>query len=200
MNIQDLVHDVECGIKVLSQVMKAGWWDWKFGSALFFWRWNGPEQIRAARDEFEFMSLLPPQTSSQALPRLAHAQQVMVAAKLETMVSRSYLESGFVSNTLNFFAVPKGDNDIRVVFDWDLPGLNETLWAPNFFLPSARSASMSLSFRTWMSDMDFGEMFHNFQMDPRIRPFSGVELGPMASLMKGAHTPDESLSKSKPGS
>jgi hypothetical protein len=75
MNIQDLVHDVECGIKVLSQVMKAGWWDWKFGSALFFWRWNSPEQIRAARDGIRiYMSLLPsPHSVDRHLPRLAHA-------------------------------------------------------------------------------------------------------------------------------
>jgi hypothetical protein len=122
----------------------------------------------------------------------------MVASKLEKMVSRSYLEAGFVSNTLNFFAVAKGDSDIRVVFDGTSSGLNESLWAPNFFLPSARSAAMSLSFNTWMSDMDFGEMFHNFQMDPRLRPFSGVELGPMVPVIQGA-LPEEGRRKVKTG-
>ena len=33
-----------------------------------------------------------------------------------------------------------------------------------------------ITFSTWMSDMDFGEMFHNFNLDPRIRPYSGVNV------------------------
>jgi hypothetical protein len=109
--------------------------------------------------------------------------QLLVAGKLDGMVKRDYLEKGYVSNSVHFFAVPKGDSDIRVVFDGTSSGLNETLWAPNFFLPSAKSAAMCLTFETWMADMDFGEMFHNFHMDPRIRPCSGVELGQVASQM-----------------
>ena len=35
---------------------------------------------------------------------------------------------------------------------------------------------MVISFATWMSDMDSGEMFHNFNLDPRIRPYSGVNV------------------------
>lgn len=188
--VHELVRDVSCGLAVLSQVMKSTWWDWASGSSLFFWRWNGAAQIWAARDGIRIFvsSPLPRQRRSKPL-RMDRVQQVMVAAKLEAMVTRSYLEPGFVSNTLHFFAVPKGDDDIRVVFDGTSSGLNETLWAPNFFLPSARSASMTLSFATWMSDMDFGEMFHNFHMDPRIRPFAGVELGPMAGMME-CDTPD----------
>lgn len=41
-------------------------------------------------------------------------------------------------------------------------------------------------------------MFHNFQMDPRIRPFSGVELGSMATMIKGG-LPEECRRKSKSG-
>ena len=81
-----------------------------------------------------------------------------------------------MTHTVHFFAVPKREDDIRVVFDGTSSGLNETLWSPNFFLPSAKSASMVLTFATWMSDMDFGEMFHNFNLDPRIRPYSGVNV------------------------
>ena len=72
-----------------------------------------------------------------------------------------------------------------MVFDGTSSGLNEALWAPNFFLPSAKSASMCLSFDTWMADMDFGDFFHNFFMDPRIRPYSGVNLSSMGSLVPG---------------
>ena len=89
-----------------------------------------------------------------------------VAGKLEGMANRRYLEVGHVSSSLDFFAVPKGDSDIRVVFDGSSCGLNLALWASNFFLPPlASSAVMLLSFNTWMADMDFGEMFHNFPME-----------------------------------
>ena len=99
----------------------------------------------------------------------------LVAEKLEGMHNRHYLEEGHVTSSLDFFPVPKGDSDIRVVFDGSSCGLNAALWAPNFFLPSASSASMLLSFNTWMADMDFGEMFHNFPMEDRLRKCSGVE-------------------------
>ena len=78
-----------------------------------------------------------------------------------------------------------------MVFDGTSSGLNETLWSPNFFLPSAKSAAMVLTFATWMSDMDFGEMFHNFNLDPRIRPYSGVnveKLGMTISRPNGEET------------
>jgi hypothetical protein len=81
----------------------------------------------------------------------------------------SDLETGFVSNALHFFAVPKGGADIRVAFDGTSSGLNETLWAPNLYLPSAKSGRLAavvlryFGWRTWIG----GEMFHNFFMDWR---------------------------------
>lgn len=182
--LQQLAQDVKCGFRILEQVLVSSWWEWTGGSGLFFWRWNGMEQIRAARDGIKIfvVSALPKQRK-QMPPKLSGDQGFLVAAKLDVMVQRDYLESGYVSNTVHFFAVPKGDTDIRVVFDGTSSGLNETLWSPNFFLPSAKSAAMCMSFSTWMADMDFGDMFHNFHMDPLIRPCSGVELGSLSSLM-----------------
>ena len=181
---QQLLADTKCGFRILKQVAESSWWEWTGGSSLFFWRWNGMEQIRAARDGIPIFVASPlPKHRRQKPSRLDPSQQLLVAGKLDGMVSRGYLETGFVSNAVHFFAVPKGNSDIRVVFDGTSSGLNETLWSPNFFLPSAKSATMCLCFDTWMADMDFGEMFHNFHMDPRIRPFSGVELGPLTPLV-----------------
>ena len=99
----------------------------------------------------------------------------MVATKITAMVKRSYLEEGHVASVVDYFPVQKGDSDIRVVFDGSSCGLNKALWAPNFYLPSAGAAVMLLTFSTWMADMDFGEMFHNFPMEDRLRKCSGVE-------------------------
>jgi hypothetical protein len=100
------------------------------------------------------------------------------------MIDRSYLEPGIVSSFLNYFAVPKGDSDIRVVYDGTLSGLNGSLWCPNFFLPSARHAGELLNYSTWMADMDFGEFFHNFHMDEKIRRHSGVDLSSLNLLQQ----------------
>lgn len=100
----------------------------------------------------------------------------LVTGKLQTMLDKSYLEQGSVSSLLHYFAVPKGDSDIRVVYDGTFSGLNDTLWSPNFFLPSARHAGELLNYSSWLSDMDFGEFFHNFHMDVKIRQHSGVDV------------------------
>ncbi|KAI2494742.1 hypothetical protein MHU86_19779 [Fragilaria crotonensis] len=147
-------------------------------SALLFWRWNGVEQIAAARDgmRIHVQSSLPIGRKRMKRVKLSLESKKLVGEKIEGMQKRFYLEAtGHVSNSLSYFAVPKGEADIRVVFDGSACGLNETLWAPNFFLPSANSAAMLLTFGTWMADMDFGEMFHNFPMEERMRRCSGIE-------------------------
>ena len=174
----ELVRDVTKGRLVLHQVLRSKWWEWSFGSALLFWRWNGPDQIAAARDGMRMyvQSPLPVGRKRMKKIKLSAEVKALVAEKIEGMCKRFYLEgSGHVSNSLDYFAVPKGDADIRVVFDGSSCGLNKTLWAPNFFLPSATSAALLLTFGTWLADMDFGEMFHNFPMEERMRRCSGVE-------------------------
>ena len=70
------------------------------------------------------------------------------------MVDKMYLERDAVSSLFHFFAVPKGDSDIQVVYDGTFGGLNDSLWSPKFFLPTARHAGELLN--SWVSDMDFG--------------------------------------------
>ena len=81
--------------------------------SLFFWRWNGIEQVRAARDGIHFFVVYPlSKHRGQKPSRLDPPQQLLVAAKLDRMVKRDYLETGFTSNAVHFFAVPKGNSDI----------------------------------------------------------------------------------------
>ena len=185
----ELRKDVNLGRAVLAQVLSSSWWDWSNGSSLFFWRWNGKEQRQAARDGIKIFvrDVLPSRRKIKQL-RLDATQRVLVSQKLEGMLRRSYLEAGFVTNALHFFAVPKGDSDVRVVFDGTSSGLNETLWAPNFYLPTARAAALNLSYTTWMADMDCGEMFHNFHMDRRIRKCAGLQIGKLASAGESCDT------------
>ena len=99
-----------------------------------------------------------------------------------------------MKTSLHYFAVAKGECDIRVVFDGTSCGLNEALWSPNFFLPTSRNASELLSFDTWMADVDFGEFFHNFFADDKIRKHAGVNVGslcPFFSCPPDVHLGDK---------
>ena len=181
----DLVQDADKGAQILSQVCQGSWWEWSSGSSLFFWRWNGRNQRRAARDGMEiFVSGKLPSSHTKPARFSSPTQMHLVASKVDGMLQRRYLEEGFVRSNVNYFTVPKGEEDVRVVFDGTSSGLNEALWAPNFFLPSARAAALLITFSTWLADVDFGEMFHNFFVSNRIRKFSGVDVSPLASALQ----------------
>jgi hypothetical protein len=173
------------GLPILGQVLLSLWWDWTAGSTLFFWRWNGSEQVQASRDGMKiFVHGTLPRSRHMKPLKLNALQTKLVSEKIDVMLQKSYLSAGFVKSCLHFFAVPKGPTDIRIVYDGKSCGLNEALWAPNFYLPTSRCASLLLSFSSWMADADFGEMFHNFTMDDRIRKHSGVNLSTLKSKGK----------------
>ena len=125
-------------------------------------------------------SALPRSKKGVKLPHFDNVTRMLVSSKVTTMVAKSYLETGPVRTCLHYFAVPKGEDDIRVVFDGTSCGLNDALWSPNFFLPTSRNASEILSFDSWMADSDFAEFFHNFFADDEVRKHSGVEVSHLA--------------------
>ena len=171
-------RDVTKGRLVLCQVLQSKWWEWAFGLALFFWRWNGADQIVAAHDGLRMFVRSPLPVGCKRMKRvnLSSDTKTPGAEKLEARGKQFYLEAlGHVTDSLSYFAVAKGETDICVVFHGTACGLNDTLWAPNFFLPSATSAAMLMTVDTWMADMNFGEMFHNFPMEEQMRKCSGVK-------------------------
>ena len=174
-----LLVDADKGAEVLSQALRSSWWEWSSGSTLFFWRWNGDDQQKEARDGMEiFVSGDLPRSQSKPA-KCSSLDQLKMVASMEVMLKRGYLEEGFVRRNVHYFSVPKGDDDIRVLFDGTSSGLNNSLWAPNFYLPNSRSAALLLTFSTWMADVDFGEMFHNFFVANKIRKYSGVDITPL---------------------
>ena len=50
-----------------------------------------------------------------------------------------------------------GDTDVRVVYDGTLSGLNASLWAPYFPLPTIQSHLRIVEPGTYMADNDLGE-------------------------------------------
>jgi hypothetical protein len=83
---------------------------------------------------------------------------------------------GYTQGLHYFFAVPKGVDDIRIVYDATKSGLNQAVWSPNFFLPTMSSVLNHANDQTWYGDIDIGEMFLNYFLDPALRERAGIEV------------------------
>jgi hypothetical protein len=158
--------------------MEADWWDWKVGSRLFFWRWP-KEHRREARDGY--VPYVQGPLPSYKRPQPAEKDIKLrnkVAEKLGTVRSRKYIAKGPVQSLTSYFSVPKGEQDVRIVYDASRSKLNQSLWAPNFGLPTVETLLRGVDELSWMGDLDIGEMFLNFCLHPALQPFCGVDVRP----------------------
>lgn len=127
------MKDCEVGADALERAVSANWWEWTHGSTLFFWRW--PRYCR--RDARDGSSLpwkifpLPRYRVPQKYPKNEKERELMIE-KVKSPISRGYISSGEVKSLSGFFSVPKGEDDIRIVYDMTKCGLNACLWSPRF--------------------------------------------------------------------
>lgn len=175
---QELQKDLDVGLDAIRRGVGSSWWEWTLGSTLFFWRWP-PEYRKQVRDGVSVFIFnerkLPKYRKRQQWPSDEEQAKKVEAKITKVRDNRGYLEPGFVESLTGFFAVPKGSDDIRMVYDATKCGLNAALWAPNFALPTVDSVVNNSDSFTWYGDIDLGEMFLNYPLDPRIRPYAGVE-------------------------
>jgi hypothetical protein len=162
-----------------------------------FWRWPEGEQRRAARDGMDpYLQAEPPSYKEHASRPKQEAFDLLIP-KFKAILDRGYVMSNqnsselselesFIESYIDYFGVPKAD-DIRVVYNGASCGLNEKVWAPNFFLPTAKSASRVLNFNYCGVDIDLGEFFLNFPLPLLFRRFSGIDLTPFKALLGYSH-------------
>jgi hypothetical protein len=132
----ELRQDLETGRDALRKGMSSSWWGWDAGSTLFLWRW--PKEFRKeARDgtHVRVSGMLPKYRQPQRMVQ-ADLYKDKILAKLENVRDRGYIKLGAVVSLTSFVAVPKGDADIRMVFDATKGGLNDAVWVPSFGLPT----------------------------------------------------------------
>ena len=100
--------------------------------------------------------------------------------KVQKVVDRRYVRfsdaKSKVLSCLHCFAVPKGDDDIRMVYDATGNGLNQCVWVPTFWLPTTATLLRGLDKDSWMTDRDMADMFLAYELDPRVRPYTGLGL------------------------
>jgi hypothetical protein len=183
------------GLGTVDQGMiRAGWdacrradgascWDWDVGSALLFWRW--PEAYQ--RESWEgvaprFVAEAP--TSKSPQPAYDDEEvRKKVSLKLQKVLDRRYIEvvpDIELASYMYMFDVPKGDSDVRIVYDGSKSGFNDATWAPWFALPTVETMSRTILPSGWCGDRDFGEMFLNFPLHPLARMYCGVDLSKLS--------------------
>lgn len=193
--IKAFYKDIEVGKDVLGRYGKSTWWDWADGSTLHFWRWH-PSQIPFVRDGMPVhrFSDFKPYMERQRWPK-DPTQLSQMAEKIMKVIKRRYISGGSVVSLTGFFAVPKGASDIRMVYDATKCGLNDTIWAPTFFLPTIDCTMRQLPFDGFMSDIDLGEMFLNFPIDENIRRYVGIDVTALKDelIEAGLLEPDEDI-------
>jgi hypothetical protein len=151
--------------------MGAYWWEWTRGSRPLFWRW--PFELQEwARDGLPIPLLEQPTPYCKPQPREKDPAVVTaVRGKFDKFRGKGYVAKGTVAGLTSYFTVPKGEGDVRLVFDGTMSGLNKVIWSPSFTLPSLNSLLANLEPGTWMADIDVAEQFYNFLLDPAICPF-----------------------------
>ena len=63
----------------------------------------------------------------------------MVKNKKEKVQNRRYITSGTIFSLTTFLYMPKGDSEIRLVYDLTTCGLNEVLWDPKLCIFSVEN-------------------------------------------------------------
>ena len=98
--------------------------------------------------------------------------------KISKVVRRRYLVSlGIkVKSYIKIFAVPKGEDDIRMVYDATANHLNDCVWVPSFWLPTVDSLVRALDKNSWMTNRDVQDMFLNYPLHEDVSPYTGVDL------------------------
>ena len=170
-------RDVHACREALRRACNASWWEWVDGSSLFYWRW--PVEFRKRiRDGTPFcrMSTILPWKGQNYTIDTAE-EQAAVEKKEDKFINRRYIELADKPPMIHIprFTVPK-DTDIRVVWDCTRTGVNDKLFCPKFFLPTAQNLFDVIHPQSYSADFDIGEQFHNFPLHIKDRPLFGVKI------------------------
>jgi hypothetical protein len=153
------LKDAAGGMDCIVRASATSYWEWTEGSRLFFWRWP-PQYLKSARDGVPVRVEGSFNRKLRTQPReLDEAIKAKVREKLKKVRDRRYVSPGFVYVLTTFFAVPKGEDDIRMVYDASSCGVNENLWSPSFPLPTVDTLLRATDIGSWMRDIDIGECF-----------------------------------------
>jgi hypothetical protein len=169
---------LRAGAKALAYAVGAMWWEWDHGSFPFFWRWPS-EFVREIRDGMppRFLHDTPACMERQrpnANPLFAEKER----SKVFKVIKKGYLRPvhrSELKSLMHYFSVPKGENDIRMVYDGSKCLLNAATFAPWFAVPTSSTLERTVLPHTIQGANNFGDMFLNFQLHKEMQKYTGVD-------------------------
>jgi len=167
---KELKKDLDIGPDAIRRANFSTFMDWAGGSTLYFWRWP-KKYMKRIRDGLEVCvsGKLPAYYAPQQFPsnpiQREHMRQKLAkvcgtrkgAQDYDYVRHRGYVANGNVKSRTNCFSVPKGEDDIQMVYDTSKSLLNAALWAPNFMMPNIDSVPNHATISSWFGDIDLGE-------------------------------------------
>jgi hypothetical protein len=168
--------DLERARDTLTRTSNSTWWEWLDGSAPSHRKWPGWYQA-VIRDGLPvwFREAPKPWTRPQQ-PGRSQAEHEQIKGKLGKVRDRRYIAGGDVTLLTSFFAVPKGIDDVRMVYDRTRSGLNDVIWVPRCPLPTVNTMLRAVDAHSFMGDLDIGEMFLNFILHESMQALCRVDL------------------------
>lgn len=201
-------EDIDAINDCIRRIKGCTYWSWNRGSRIGFYKFP-PEWRNDFRDGIRFWKLTnPPKGFMRNMKAPSREAELLTRLKLFKLKYQYYIESGKVTLLCPRFTVPKivlEDGtiaDVRCVWDCTINGLNATLYAPGFMLPTALDAEdqvvkwlsvnvgehlrlgspvtdystqeASSFIRTKQGDIDVGQHFNNFRVHPQDQHCLGV--------------------------
>jgi hypothetical protein len=177
-NGEERAVSVVAGAKAIFYAFEASWWEWDGGSFPFFWKWP-PEFVREVRDGMPPRFVHdPPACMDRQRPNSNPLFAEQERKKVFKVIKRGYLlpvRRENLRSLMHYFSVPKGDTDIRMVYDGSKCKLNAATFAPWFAVPTASTLERTVVPGTIQGDNDFGDMFLNFQLHKEMQKYTGVD-------------------------
>ena len=167
------------GLAAVRKASQASWWNWDKGSSIFFWRWPADYQEIVRVGLAPMFDTEAPMNRDQQPAYECEEVRAKVKKKLDNVLMKGYIELTdiqLVEAMMFMFHVPKGEADIRMVYDGTKSGLNDALFSYWFALPTVNSMVRWVVAGSWLADNDYGEQFLNFPLHPDIRKLCGVDL------------------------
>ena len=164
------------GMECILRASPSSWWVWDQGSRPFFWNFDDEFILDAMYGNKPWIEEHLPRFQARQKPKENGDLAQLVASKFAKVRKLLYVKPTQAKSEIDCFWVPKGDDDLRIVYNGTSYGLNPVYWAPWFGLPTVYSQLRALLPGYSTGDADIGDMFHNFMQHPSVAPFIGINI------------------------
>jgi hypothetical protein len=172
--------EVEAIDKILWRAAENKWFEYPLGSTSLYFRSPSRFRMQALEGVRVYYTDEGPM-SKWRQPPVGEEEKQVLHKKISQFINRRYIAPipGKFESSIIYFAVPKGNDNWRIVFHAGANKLNDCIWALLFCLPSINLLLRIIDGETLMLDRDMGDMFHNFPLHANTVKFTAIDLAPL---------------------